>query len=395
VLYRGAACSANVPRTRLQRAARGQERIRYNGFAKHGRRADRGMKRGLLLAGRGERRVDPRRCTTTGRTIMRSVRILQRSLVALVLGLAATVAAAQDWPSRRVTLVVPFPPGGASDVIARLVAPGLSEQLKQPVVVDNKPGGGTTIGARAVLTANDGFHTLFISNSAPISIAPFLFDTPPYDPLKDFTHVAYIGSVPNAFFVAATVPVNDWNGFVAWIKAQGKPVPFGSGGGGSIGHIVGELFKAELGLNMEHIAYKGSAPMFQDMLGGQLAVGVNTLTEVWEYAKQGKLKVVALTSDKRPAIIPKTVPLVTELGYPKLVAENFVGISGPAGMPPAAVAKLNAAVQAVLADPKVQQRLEEFGFITQKMTPQEFTAFVQRQVASFQPAVKASGAKLN
>ena len=326
---------------------------------------------------------------------MRVPRMLQRFVVAVVLAGAAALASAQDWPARRITLIVPFPPGGASDVIARLIAQPLSDQLKVPVIVDNKPGGGTTIGARTVLSANDQFHTLFISNSAPISIAPFLFDTPPYDPIKDFTHVSYIGSVPNAFFVASTVPVTDFNGFVAWIKAQGKPVPFGSGGGGSIGHIVGELFKAELGLNMEHIAYKGSAPMFQDMLGGQLSIGVNTLTEVWEFAKQGKLRVIAITSDKRPAIVPKTIPLVTELGYPKLVADNFVGISGPAGMPPAAVAKLNAAMQAVLADPKVQQRLEEFAFTTQKMTPQEFTAFIQKQISTFAPAVKASGAKLN
>ena len=318
-----------------------------------------------------------------------------RRCVAAVLCLAAASATAQDWPTRRVTLVVPFPPGGASDVIARLIAPPLSEQLKQPVIVENKPGGGTTIGARTVLGANDGFHTLLVSNSAPISIAPFLFDTPPYDPMKDFTHVAYIGSVPNAFFVAAAVPATDWPSFVAWIKAQGKPVPYGSGGGGSIGHIIGEMFKAELGLNMEHIAYKGSAPMFQDMLGGQLNIGVNTLTEVWEFAKQGKLRVIALTSSQRPKIIPGSVPLVTELGYPRLVAENFVGLSGPAGMPPAAVARLNAAMQAVLADPKVQQRLEEFGFITSKMSAAEFTAFVQKQVTAFQPVVKASGAKLN
>lgn len=315
--------------------------------------------------------------------------------VAAVLCLAAASAFAQDWPTRRVTLIVPFPPGGASDIIARLIAQPLSEQLKQPVVVDNKPGGGTTIGARTVLNANDGFHTLFVANSAPISIAPFLFDTPPYDPMKDFTHVAYIGSVPNAFFVSSAVPATDWPSFVAWIKAQGKPVPYGSGGGGSIGHIIGEMFKAELGLNMEHVAYKGSSPMFQDMLGGQLNIGVNTLTEVWEFAKQGKLRVVALTSSERPKIVPASVPLVTELGHPKLVAENFVGISGPAGMPPAAVARLHSAMQAVLADPKVQQRLEEFGFVSSKMTPAEFTAFVQKQVTAFQPVVKASGAKLN
>jgi tripartite-type tricarboxylate transporter receptor subunit TctC len=326
---------------------------------------------------------------------MHLARTFQRLVLAAVLAGAAALASAQEWPTRRVTLIVPFPPGGASDVIARLIAQPLSDQLKQPVIVDNKPGGGTTIGAKAVLNANDGFHTLFVSNSAPISIAPFLFDTPPYDPIKDFTHVAYIGSVPNAFFVASSVPATDWPSFVAWIKAQGKPVPFGSGGGGSIGHIVGEMFKAELGLNMEHIAYKGSAPMFQDMLGGQLSIGVNTLTEVWEFAKQGKLRVIALTTNQRPKIIPASIPLVTELGHPKLLADNFVGISGPAGMPPAAVAKLNAAMQAVLADPKVQQRLEEFGFSSRPMTPPQFTAFIQDQVNAFRPAVKASGAKLN
>ena len=323
------------------------------------------------------------------------LRQLAPTFACLALALAAAQAAAQEWPSRRVTLVVPFPPGGASDIVARLVAVPLAEELKQPVIVENKPGGGTTIGARAVLGAKDGYHTLFVSNSAPISIAPFLFDTPPYDPVKDFSHVMYIGSVPNAFFVSSSVPAKDWNGFIAWIKAQGKPVPYGSGGGGSIGHIVGEMFKAQLGLQMEHIAYKGSTPMFQDMLGGQLSVGVNTLTEVWEYAKQGKLRVVALTSTERPKIVPASVPLVTELGLPNLVAVNFVGLSGPAGMPAPAVAKLSAAGAKVLADPKVLARLEEFGFVTDKLSPAEYTALVAKQVADFRPAVKASGAKLN
>src|SRR4029453_6462321 len=143
---------------------------------------------------------------------------------------------------------------------------------------------------------------------------------------------------------------------------------FASGGGGSIGHIVGEMYKKELGLQMEHIAYKGSAPMFQDMLGGQLSIGVNTLTEVWEFAKQGKLRVIALTSTERPKIAPN-VPLVTELGHPKLAAVNFIGISGPAGMPPPALPKRPAAADVVLADPKIIARLEEFGFVTGKMSP--------------------------
>lgn len=315
-------------------------------------------------------------------------------IVSVTASVGSLQATAQDWPNRPVRLVVPFPPGGASDLVARLIAPGLGEKLKQSVVVENRPGGGTTIGAKAVLTANDASHTLFIANSAPISIAPYLFDVPPYDPIKDFTHVAMVGTVPNAFFVASAIPVTTWPQLIEWIKTQGKPVPYGSGGGGSIGHIVGEMFKNQLGLQMEHIAYKGSAPMFQDMLGGQLNLGVNTLPEVWEFAKQGKLRIIALTGTTRAKVAPN-LPLVTELGYPKLVAENFVGISGPANMPAGAVAALNAATGEVLNNPQVIQRLEEWGFLVSKMSPAEFTAFVQKQVTEFQPAVKASGAKLN
>jgi len=305
-----------------------------------------------------------------------------RAIAATALMLFTALAAAQEWPTRPVRLVVPFPPGGASDIVARLVAQSLTAELKQPVVVDNRPGGGTTIGAKAVLTASDGFHTLFISNSAPISIAPFLFDKPPYDPVKDFKHVSYIGSVPNAFFVASSVPANNWNELVAWIKSNKGGTPFGSGGGGSIGHIVGEMFKQQLGLQMEHIAYKGSAPMFQDMLGGQLSFGVNTLTEVYEYSKQGKLRIIALTSTQRPKITPN-VPTVVELGFPQLVAENFVGISGPANMPDPLVAKLDAAMAKVLSDPKLIARLEDLGFTVSRMTPAEFQAYVAKQVADF------------
>ncbi len=323
--------------------------------------------------------------------------ILKYSALALTATPLATTpltSRAQDWPSKPLKLIVPFPPGGTSDIVARLLSQPLGEKLKQTVIVENKPGGGTTIGARAVISANDAAHSLFVSNSAPISIAPLLFDKPPYDPIKDFTHVAMIGIVPNAFFVASSVPANNWTELIAWIKAQGKAVPYGSGGGGSIGHIVGEMFKRELKLDMDHIAYKGSAPMFQDMLGGHLSMGVNTLPEVWEFAKQGKLKIIALTGTTRSKIAPN-LPVVTELGYPQLVAENFVGISGPAGMPAAAVTRLNTAVGELLDDPKLITRLEDFGFMASKMSAAGFTGFVEKQVAQFAPSVKASGAKLN
>ena len=313
-------------------------------------------------------------------------------LVALALVAAAGAASAQQWPARAVKLIVTFPPGGASDVAARIVAGPLSEKLGQTVIVDNKPGGGTTIGANFVLAAKDD-HTLMLSNSAPLSIAPYLFDKPPYDPLKDFMHVAYIGSVANAFVVRPAVPAKTMAELIAWIKGQGKPVPFGSGGQGSIGHIIGEMFKAELGLNMEHIGYRGAAPMFQDMMAGQLDFAVVTLTEVLPLAKDGKLRMIALTSTQKPASAPD-VPLVTELGYPRLVAENFVGISAPAGFPETAQARLHKAMSEILADPKIVEKLGELGFVTKPMTSAEFAAFVAAQVQSFAAPVKASGAKL-
>ncbi|MDI1283570.1 MAG: tripartite tricarboxylate transporter substrate binding protein [Reyranella sp.] len=315
----------------------------------------------------------------------------------LLLGSVALIVAggplsAQQWPARPVKIIVTFPPGGASDAAARVISGPLSEKLGQTVVVDNKPGGGTTIGANAVLAAKDD-HTLLLSNSAPISIAPYLFDKPPYDPLKDFAHVAYIGSVANAFVVRPAVPAKDMKELIAWIKGQGKTVPFGSGGQGSIGHIIGEMFKAELGLNMEHIGYRGAAPMFQDMMAGQLDFAVVTLTEVLPLAKDGKLRMLALTSTQKPPSAPD-VPLVTELGYPKLVAENFVGLSAPAGFPAEAQVKLHTAMVEVLADPKIVERLGDLGFVTKPMSSAEFTAFVAAQVQAFQAPVKASGAKL-
>lgn len=310
------------------------------------------------------------------------------------MALAATGGAfAQTaWPARPVKLIVTFPPGGASDAAARVISGPLSGKLGQTVIVDNKPGGGTTIGANFVLAAKDD-HTLMLSNSAPISIAPYLFDKPPYDPLEDFVHVAYIGSVANAFVVRPAVPAKDMKELVTWIRGQGKPVPFGSGGQGSIGHVIGEMFKAEMGLNMEHIGYRGAAPMFQDMMAGQLDFAVVTLTEVLPLAKDSKLRMIALTSTQKAPSAPD-VPLVTELGHPKLVAENFVGISAPAGLPAAAQARLNGAMSEVLDDPKIVARLGDLGFVTRKMSPVEFTAFVAEQVKTFQAPVKASGAKL-
>jgi tripartite-type tricarboxylate transporter receptor subunit TctC len=319
--------------------------------------------------------------------------MILRSVVAVVLLWSAT-AAAQTWPAKPLRVIVTFSPGGSSDIVARLVAAPLQAELGQSVIVDNKPGAGGTIGAlEAARSAPDGY-TLLLSNSAPISISPAMQDEPRYDPLKAFTHVGYIGSVANVFVVNPSVPAKTLPELLAWIKAQTKPVNYGSGGIGSIGHLVGETLKKEHGLKMEHIGYKGSSPMHNDLLGGSLQLAIDTLPQNVPFMKDGKLRAIAVTSPVRAPMAPD-VPSVAELGEKTLVAENFLGISGPAGLPKPVIDRLHAALKKSLADPTVKQRLADLGVQGSDMTPAQFTAFVAAQVKDWYQPVKDSGAKLN
>lgn len=322
-----------------------------------------------------------------------SRRLLLASSALLALGLPL-VAQAQAWPQKPIRIIVTFSPGGSSDIVARLLQPGLQEKLGQTVIVENKPGAGSTIGANEVARAAPDGYTLLLSNTAPMSISPFMMDKPPYDPVKGFTHIAYIGAVPNVFVVHPSVPAKTMPDLVKWINAQGKPVNYGSGGVGSIGHVVGEMFKQQYKLNMEHVPYKGSSPMHNDLLGGTLQFAVDTLTQNVPFMKEGKLVGIAVTSRARAPMSP-TVPTVVEAGYPKLVAENFLGISAPAGTPPDVVDKVNKAVAEVVARPDVAKRLSDLGVESEAMTSAQFTRFVTEQVNEWAPAVKASGARLN
>ena len=308
--------------------------------------------------------------------------------------MAAGNATAQTWPVKPVHVIVTFPPGGSSDIVARLIAVPLQAELGQTIIVDNRPGAGGTIGAlEAARAAPDGY-TLLLSNSSPISISPAMQDQPRYDPVASFTHVSYIGSVANVFVVHPSVPAKTLRELVAWIKAQPNPVNYGSGGIGSIGHIVGETLKKDQGLRMEHVGYKGSSPMHNDLLGGTIKMAIDTLPQNVPFMKDGKLRALAVTSSTRAKMAPD-VPSVLELGQKKLVAENFLGVSGPAGLPRAVVERLHAATKKALADATVQQRLADLGVQGKDMTPEEFTAFVANQVKEWYQPVKDSGAKLN
>ncbi|HYN11816.1 MAG TPA: tripartite tricarboxylate transporter substrate binding protein [Burkholderiales bacterium] len=319
--------------------------------------------------------------------------MMLRALLCAVL-LPAATAWAQTWPTKPVRVVVTFSPGGSSDIVARLIAIPLQTELGQTVVVDNKPGAGGTIGALDVARAAPDGYTLLLSNSAPISISPAMQDQPRYDPVSSFTHVAYIGSVANVFVVHPSVPATTLRELVGWIKAQPNPVNYGSGGIGSIGHIVGETLKKDQNLQMEHVGYKGSSPMHNDLLAGTIKLAIDTLPQNVPFMKDGKLRALAVTSPVRASMAPD-VPSVAELGQKKLVAENFLGVSGPAGLPRPVVERLHGAMKKSLANPTIAQRLGELGVQGRDMTPEEFTAFVANQVKDWQQPVKDSGAKLN
>jgi tripartite-type tricarboxylate transporter receptor subunit TctC len=324
------------------------------------------------------------------------MKLIRYAIALAVLGFAAVPAltVAQTWPTKPIRVIVTFAAGGSSDVVARLMSGPLQQKLGQTIVVDNKGGAGGTIGAAEAARSPADGYTLLLSNSAPISISPFMLDKSPYDPVKSFSHISYIGSVANVFVLHPSVPAKSIKELVGWIKEQKEPISYGSGGIGSIGHILGEVFKNEHGLKIEHIGYKGSSPMHTDLIGGRLKFAIDTLPQNVPYMQDARLRGIAVTSPQRAGISPD-VPTVIEAGQPKLVAENFLGLSAPAGVPPAMATRLHAVMAEILADPAMIKKLGDLGVYGRKMSTAEFNSFVSKQVSDWAPLVKASGAKLN
>ena len=315
------------------------------------------------------------------------------ALQALGLTLTALCAPAwAAWPDKPIKIVVTFPPGGSSDVVARIMAEQLTKRLGQPVVVDNKPGAGGTIGGAAVAQAAPDGYTFMLSNTTPIALGPFTMDKLPYDPVESFSHVAYLGSAPLVVMANPAAPIKTLPDLEAQARKLGR-LDFGSGGPGSIGHIHGELMKKTMGVNLVHVPYRGGAPMTTDLISGVIPVAIDVITSYIPFFKSGQLVPLAVTSVARSPLMPE-VPTVIDFGYRRLVLENFFGMSGPARLPADIAARVNAACNEVLAMPEIKKRLIDLGITAVPTSTAAFETFVKDQVAVLGPAVKGAGVKL-
>lgn len=318
----------------------------------------------------------------------------RRGALKVLAGGAASFAlpAFAAWPDKPIKIVVTFPAGGASDIVARLMAEQLGKKLGQAVVVDNRPGAGGSVGGLVVAQAPADGYTLMLSNSTPVSIGPFALEKQPYDPVEGFTHIALIGNAPCVVMANPHAPIKTITDVESQARKTGR-LDFGSGGPASIGHIYGELMKKAMGVNLQHIPYRGGAPMTTDLIAGVIPVGIDVLTAFVPYFKSGQLVPLAVTSAARSPLVPD-VPSVLEFGYRKLVLDNFFGLSGPAHMPADMVARLNAACNEILATAEIKKKMLDLGITTQAMSPAAFGGFVKNQVAVLAPAVKGAGVKL-
>jgi tripartite-type tricarboxylate transporter receptor subunit TctC len=307
---------------------------------------------------------------------------------------AASVAlpAFAAWPDKPIRIIVTFPAGGASDIVARTLGEQLGSRLGQAVVVDNRPGAGGSVGGLLVTQAPPDGYTLMLSNSTPISIGPFALEKQPYDPVEGFTHIALIGTAPCVVMANPKAGLKTIGDLEASARKTGR-LDFGSGGPASIGHIYGELMKKELGVNMVHVPYRGGAPMTTDLIAGVVPVGIDVITAFVPYFKSGQIVPVAVTSANRSPLAPD-VPSVVESGHRKLVLDNFFGLSGPAKMAADVVSRLNAAVNEILGNADFRKKMADLGITPSPVSQAAFAGFVKEQVSQIAPTVKNAGVKL-
>lgn len=317
-----------------------------------------------------------------------------KKAIACVALAAATLcgsALAQTYPSKPITMVVPFSPGGATDIMSRLLAERLNKRLGQPVLVENRPGAGTMIASEYVAKAPADGYTLLIAASS-LGIAPSLYKKVNYDPIKDFAPVSQVASVVHVLVVHPTLPVKNVGELITWLKANPAKANYGSVGAGTSTHLEAELFNSVAGVKMEHIPYKGSAPALTDLIGGQLQVMFDAYASSGPFIKDGKVRLLAVTTAQRSKSLPDT-PTVAESGLPGYEAMPWLGLVAPAGTPAPVVNKLYAELHEVLNEPEVQDKFRALGLDIIGSKPEEFSAFLKKDIVKWAKVIKDSGAK--
>jgi tripartite-type tricarboxylate transporter receptor subunit TctC len=325
------------------------------------------------------------------KTTKRRLRAASRRLLVSLACLGCAVAVAQGFPSKPLRIISPYPPGGGNDTLARTIAPKLAEQLRQQVMVDNRPGANTIIGAELVArAAPDGYTMILLPNVHAIN--PSLYPKLPYDPIKDFAPVTLVGNSPLVLAVHPSVPVNSVASLAALARAREGQLAYGSSGAGSVGHMAGALFELLAGVRMQHIPYKGTAIMLTDVISGQISFTFGSALGVVPHVRNGRLRALAVTGEARSAAFPE-LPTVAEGGLKGYSVVLWYGLMAPGATPAELIARLNREVAKVLADTQIRDRLAGQGVETAASTPAQFAALLADDLRKYAQLIKRSGAK--
>jgi tripartite-type tricarboxylate transporter receptor subunit TctC len=322
----------------------------------------------------------------------RAIRAGLALLTAAIASGLATLAAAQNYPTRPITLVVPFPPGGSTTIVARIVTDRMADVVGQQFVVDNRGGAGGTLGTRQVAKSAPDGYTIALGYTGTLAISPSLFPNVGYDVRADFAPIGRIGVAPSAVVVHPSFPAHSVAELVAYAKANPGKVNYGSAGIGTVGHVAGEYFAIATGIKLVHIPYKGTGPAITDLLGGHIPLSFSPIPAVHESAKSGLLRMLAVTSAKRSTLLPD-MPTVAESGVPGFDAVLRYGLVAPTGTPRPIIERLNAALRVTLESAEVRNRLAIEGAEPLPSTPEEYAVDIDHEETQWSKVIKASGAK--
>jgi tripartite-type tricarboxylate transporter receptor subunit TctC len=324
---------------------------------------------------------------------MRSTSFIRTFAFALLAG-AATFAAAQSWPDKPVHFIIPFPPGGSTDVVGRLIADRLAQSLKQPFVIENKGGAGGTLGSDYVAKAPADGYTVLLGTSSTHAIAPSLYRKLPYNPARDFVPVTLVGKATILLVVNPSVPARSVRELIALAKAKPGELTYASSGNGSISHLTGAYFASLAGIDIRHIPYKGDTPMITDMIAGRVSLAFGTAVAFLPQVKAGKLEALAVT-DAQPSPIAPGLPTVAASGLPDFEALQWFGLLVPAGTPPEIVTRLQTETDRILQVPDVRAQLQTLGIEVVGGSSAQFGAFMRAETAKWAKIVRDSGATVD